>query len=93
MKVVIRIVDFVGHGPAPVKTFDAPVYLEAMDFEAHGGQGFAVFTNDKAMAKRFDNVVEALAFWQTQSKTVPLRPDGKPNRPLTASTITFENVE
>jgi len=33
---------------------------------------------------------DAMIFWGTQSNTVPLRPDGKPNKPLTALSIEVE---
>jgi hypothetical protein len=42
---------------------------------------------DPGKAKRFLSFAEAAEFWKTQSKTVPYRPDGKPNRPLTAFTV------
>jgi hypothetical protein len=35
----------------------------------------------------------AKAFWGTQSKALPPRPDGKPNRPLTAITVAFNPAE
>lgn len=88
---IIRIVDFVGHGVVEGKDA-SPLYLESFDFEAHGGQGFALFTNDKAKAKRFADTESAFEFWRTTSKTVPTRPDGKPNRPLTAATIEIEEA-
>ena len=62
-------------------------YLQAFDFEAFGGKGFGEFTHDLTLAKRFPNPAAASAYWQTQSTTTPLRLDGKPNRPLTASTV------
>jgi hypothetical protein len=39
----------------------------------------------------FEDTIAAWEFWRTQSKRMPLRPDGKPNRPLTAYTIELEN--
>jgi hypothetical protein len=62
-------------------------YLKSMDFEAHDGRGEAGFTEHLAEALRFADKGAALAFWKTQSKVRPMRPDGKPNRPLTASTV------
>jgi hypothetical protein len=35
---------------------------------------------------------EWLDLWQRPSTEVPLRPDGRPNRPLTAFTVEFETV-
>jgi hypothetical protein len=62
-------------------------YLQSMDFEAHGGRGHMTTTRDVRKAMLFLTAGDAMAYWQTQSKTVPLRDDGKPNRPLTAYTI------
>ena len=50
-------------------------------------------TSDKTEAKQFPDMVSAIEFWKQQSKILPFRPDGKPNRPLTAFTITFEQVD
>ena len=73
---------------------DRGAYLQEYDPEFAGGRGKAVWTRDKARAKRFADMGAALAEWKRQSKTMPLRPwDGHPNRPLTAYTITFETVE
>jgi hypothetical protein len=49
--------------------------------------GSAVFTDDPDQAMHFDSAVAALELWKTVSKTVPIRPDGKPNRPLAAHTV------
>jgi hypothetical protein len=44
-------------------------------------------TSDIRQAQSFPSFDAALAFWQQQSQCVPLRPDNKPNRPLTAFTV------
>ena len=62
-------------------------YLKTYDVEAHGGRGDATFTDDPNDALCFPNAAEALKAWQTRSVTRPDRPDGKPNRPLTAFTV------
>lgn len=54
------------------------------------GDGAA--TMDPAKALRFDTAADALAFWKQTSRVVPMRPDGKPNRPLTALTVTVEQL-
>lgn len=56
------------------------------------GRGDLVVTHDTLAAKRFPDFIDAVSFWKQQSKRNPLRPDGKPNRPLTAYTVTFENA-
>lgn len=68
-------------------------FLKAFDFEADGGTGLIDMTPDKAEAKRFDTLADAMTFYQTSPKCQPFRPyDGKPNRPLTATNWGFENV-
>lgn len=69
------------HGPTE---FDGQ-YLEDFDFEAHGGRGEITTTPDLARAKRFRDVLDAIAYRNTVPKCRPLRPDGRPNRPLTAT--------
>jgi hypothetical protein len=51
------------------------------------GRGNTLITPDPQRAKRFETNAQAFEFWRQQSKAVPLRPDGKPNRPLTAYTV------
>ena len=62
-------------------------FLQSCDFEAHGGRGHVEFTKDPAKAMQFNSNPEAFDYWRTTSKTNPVRPDGQPNRPLTAYTV------
>ena len=39
---------------------------------------------------KFADMSEAFECWKRQSTVCPLRADGKPNRPLTAFSITFD---
>lgn len=64
-------------------------WLKTYDLEAFGGRGHAIFTKDKAKALRFETKEAAWDCWRSISKTKPVRQDGKPNRPLTAFTITI----
>jgi hypothetical protein len=50
-------------------------------------------TDDKAQARRFIDVTQALYEWQAISKVQPVRPDIRRNRPLMGITITFERGE
>lgn len=50
------------------------------------------WTTDPAQAMTFAGGAEALACYRQQSLTVPLRPDGRPNRPLTAYTVSIERL-
>ena len=67
-------------------------WLLAFDADGDGGRGKIAFTTDLAEAMRFDSLRALMACWKTQSTVIPLRPDGKPNRPLTAFTISAEQL-
>ena len=62
-------------------------YLLHFEVDAFNGRGLTQWTPDVAKAMRFDSATALLRFWRTQSTVRPTRPDGKPNRPLTAHTI------
>lgn len=63
-------------------------YLTAYDPDT----GDLQTTADASRALHFDHPADALHLWRAQSTVEPLRPDGKPNRPLTAFTITVDPV-
>lgn len=60
-------------------------YLRDFDFEANDGRGEIDMTPDLAEAKRFPTLADAVAFRNRVPECKPLREDGKPNRPLTAT--------
>lgn len=62
-------------------------FLKAYDPEAHDGRGRIDTTDRLEDAMAFPDAGAALELWKTQSRVRPLRPDGKPNRPLTAYTV------
>ena len=62
-------------------------WLREADADTDGGRGHATFTADLSAALKFDSMLAAMDFWKTQSTVEPLRADGKPNRPLTAFTV------
>jgi hypothetical protein len=74
----------------PAGAFPVPAWLQSFDPEARAGRGAAKFTTDAALAMTFGTPAEAFEYWRQQSVTVPLRPDGEPNRPLTAFTMAVE---
>ncbi|MES2712018.1 MAG: hypothetical protein V4653_10580 [Pseudomonadota bacterium] len=61
-------------------------FLRDFDPDAYGGRGRVRSTDDPVHAKRFPDTAAAHACWTLQSRRVPLRDDGRPNRPLTAYT-------
>lgn len=65
-------------------------WVRAMDFEVRNGRGELLETVLITEAKRFKTNADAMEFWKTQSERRPLRPDGEPNRPLTAFTVLIE---
>jgi hypothetical protein len=62
-------------------------YLAAFDPEARDGRGFATFTRELDRALVLPDVRAAWELIGTRPKARPTRPDGKPNRPLTAFTL------
>jgi hypothetical protein len=65
----------------------APIYLKTFDLEANGGHGAMQCTKDKSEAFKWDSMIDLMMAWKAPSESRPLRPDGKPNRPLTAFSI------
>ena len=70
---------------------DGP-FLKSFDFEAFNGLGEASYTRDATEALLFPDAEAALAFCHTQSKTLPVRSDGNPNRPLSALAVEIEEA-
>jgi hypothetical protein len=64
-------------------------YLAAYDPDRRGGLGEVTWTDDRAQAMVFDDLSAAMACWQQPSTVLPLRDDSRPNRPLTAYSVTF----
>lgn len=87
MPYVIRAEGFANGANCP----HAGEYLESFDFDGDE-QGYGEFTTDLAKAKKFDTQAAALEFWKTRSRTRPTRRDGRPNRPLTALSISVKRV-
>lgn len=67
-------------------------YLERYDLDAHEGLGQAWWTTDADKAMKFATPALAMEAWRSTSSVKPVREDGRPNRPLTAYSITFTQV-
>lgn len=67
-------------------------YVKTYDPNGHDGHGDLTTTFNLAEAKRFDDGAQAMTFYRQISDTHPLRPDGRPNRPLTAFTVCIKNL-
>lgn len=69
-------------------------YLKSYDPEAFDGRGATNWTADLDQAKRFLTVEDLLAEWKRSPVCHPIRlSDGRPNRPLTAWTVSTLKVE
>ena len=62
------------------------------DPDHNDGRGEVTTTPDIFKALAFEKSFEAWEKWKQQSRVRPLREDGRPNRPLTAFTVTVEEV-
>jgi hypothetical protein len=67
-------------------------YLRSYDPDAFDGQGDMTATHDLKEAKHFSDIKAAMEFYRQVSTVRPVRGDGKPNRPLTAFTVSFKSV-
>jgi hypothetical protein len=73
------------------RTDGVPVgaYLASYSPEGDGGNGVATWTRDPALAMTFATGAAATACYRAVPLNRPLRPDGRPNRPLTMFTVAF----
>lgn len=86
MTYAIKVIDADGSFSF-VKEFDPDVRGEAPY-----PTGELVTTNEKAEALQFLSFRDAYEFILQQSTVTPLRPDGKPNRPLTKFNLEIGRV-
>jgi hypothetical protein len=68
-------------------------YVKSYDPNAFDGRGDATFTKDITKALKFPDKSWAMRFAMHQPINRPFRADGKPNRPLTAFTLEFVDVD
>ena len=89
MTAIIRIIGPAWEGgPADLDG----LWLKAYDPDAQDGHGTIVGTKHRANAMQFTDMAAAMRCWRQPSTARPTRPDGKPNRPLTAFTIEVEQL-
>jgi hypothetical protein len=102
---IIRVLGLADGTPVPIGLWIESYDVNAIDFTRtstvnpdgtvtiNGAWGGSIhLTSDRDCARRFATAAEALTAWTTQSTVRPLRPDGKPNKPLTALTVEIEHV-
>lgn len=80
---LIRIVGLAGRGPS--EGLEGKFLVRFSDAGDYAGN--ITTTDDPAKARRFRTKTAAFLYWRQESKLRPRRPDGKPNRPLTAFTV------
>lgn len=68
-------------------------FVESYDPSAYKGRGFATFTDDPQRAMKFASPENAYDFMNQVPPELPVRPDGKPNRPIRAFTLEIANIE
>jgi hypothetical protein len=73
------------------RTDGVPVgsYLASYSPEGASGTGVAEWTRDPAQAMTFATAEAATECYRAVPYNRPLRPDGKPNRPLTMFSVAF----
>lgn len=85
--VVIQCLGLIGRVMVPDGANPAGLYLKFADFEFQDGRGHVEWTGKVEDAQVFPDSAHALEFWKTVPKARPIRPDGLPNRPLTAFSV------
>src|SRR3954453_5487723 len=91
MSCVIKIEGIAGYGPGTTVAKNyVGRYVKYYNPNGKGGRGDVQATPHKRYAQQFDSKKEAWEFWNTQSTVLPLQPDGKPNKPLTAFSVMIE---
>lgn len=85
---VLFLSDMVTVDPSPDRRFARKVGEWVVGGRARpdGGYDFET-TPDLSLARRFDTGEAAFEFWRQGHPFMPLRPDGKPNKPWTCYTI------
>lgn len=88
-KLAIRIIEDAAGFKSPL----AGHYVRGMDPDKYNGRGHIMTTTDPDKALLFDDAMAAHDFYSMRSKAHPWRDDGKPNRPLTAFTVSIGPIE
>lgn len=83
MRFAIKIVSIADGSPSNLDG----TFVRSYSPDAFRGRGDVVTSKYIHKALLFDTKQEAMEFWRQPSTMHPTRPDGKPNRPLTAFTV------
>lgn len=85
MGYILQIVDTPGVMLPQPQASVVGLYIKGFDPDYRFPIGRVITTKDPAEAMRFESAPAALAYWS--QRVGGIRPDGKPNRPLTAFTV------
>lgn len=87
-KYALKIVGWMLDRPCPI----TGEYLEKFDFEQPQTEQLMWFTSDPAQAQAFPDAGAAIEAWKTVRQFDGLRPDGMPDRPLSAFSVTVVDL-
>jgi hypothetical protein len=69
--------------------FETITFVKDHDFEMDHGRGCLYTTENLEEAMLFTSRWNAHEFWLRKSEKYPIRPDGHPNRPMSAFTVSI----
>ena len=83
------VIKLVGQVGGVIRNEGAKVgtYVRSFDPSAHDGRGDLEVTDDIDQALVYPSINEAMMAWRAVPANRPRRPDGKPNRPMTAFSV------
>ena len=88
--IVIRVMDLCGRAVASVAYDAIGKFIVSVD-DIDDPTTWR-FTEVAVEAKVFEDMASAFVFYRAQSKHMPMRLDGRPNRPLTAFSVIFTRL-
>jgi hypothetical protein len=86
MEYIIQLIELVSGESDPAQG----QYVKEYDPRAYAGRGYLLTTPDESCARRFPDVEAAARYWRQSAE---VRPDGRPNRPLTAWTVDIRSTD
>lgn len=89
---LMRVIGVAGYGYDGALEVPDPAYVAEVDLEFAHGRGRARLTENRSEAIRYPSKAAVFEAWRASPESRPVRDDGKPNRPLTAYSITPEPV-
>lgn len=86
---IIKCVGWMILSPCPIEG----EYLERVEFEVPVTEQMSWWTRDPEKAMAFPDFGAAYAAWKAERHFDGLRPDGRPDRPLTAFTVEIFDID